>query len=182
MRHPLERIASEYRYRHQRHHAGKGRHGRAAGSFEAFVEALVPYDDNWLTRFLAGTDYMAVGAGDRPYDPLRNAPIDAAVFDRAVGNLEDKLHAFGLCEAFTESVELIHARLGWVPAFYRPINRSEFSATLADLPQSTRDRLAERNSWDLELYARAQKLFWRTYHDVFTERTRTDASAAHERS
>jgi hypothetical protein len=65
----------------------------------------------------------------------------------------------GLLERFEESLALMKLRFGWTLKNYSSFNVTRTRANKRDLPTSTLDLIAERNSFDIALYQCAAKLF-----------------------
>jgi len=65
----------------------------------------------------------------------------------------------GLSERFEESLALMKLRFGWKLQRYSSFNVTRTRPRKADIPQSTLDLIAERNSFDISLYECAANLF-----------------------
>jgi Galactose-3-O-sulfotransferase len=101
--------------------------------------------ENVQCKILAGVDY---------YTPCTNQICEAAK-----ENLERHFSVIGLRERFEESLALMKARFGWKLRNYSSFNVSRTRPGKADLPASTLDLIAEKNSFDMSLYEFAANRF-----------------------
>ena len=100
---------------------------------------------NVQCKILAGVEY--------------NEPCTGEICERAKENLLGYFSVVGLFERFEESLALMKLRFGWKLQRYSSFNVTHNRPRKADLPQSTLDLIAEKNSFDISLYECAAKLF-----------------------
>ena len=162
LREPVARVISMYNF--IRGNPRNWLHHRVAASdigLEEFArEAVDPTVDNEQTRLLSGRgsgDLLGLGPDGRlraPSEPPREVtPQD---LEAAKRNLE-RFCVVGLTERFDETFILIRRALGWRLPLYETRNVSRASA---DVPTpSAILAIAERNRFDLELYAHGRRLF-----------------------
>jgi hypothetical protein len=101
--------------------------------------------DNVQCKFIAGAVYAE--------------PCTAEICERAKENLVRYFSVAGLLERFEESLALMKLRFGWTLKNYSSFNVTRTRPNKRDLPTSTLDLIAERNSFDIALYRCAAKLF-----------------------
>ena len=65
----------------------------------------------------------------------------------------------GLSERFEESLALMKLRFGWKLQRYSSFNVTRTRPRKADIPRSTLDLIAEKNSFDISLYECAANVF-----------------------
>lgn len=163
LRHPVARVQSQYRSFHDESRRARDWRLHIAlerqrdvdfatkASFDEFILSDRPtirgHIDNLQTYFLA----------DRG---LRGRPAVEA----AIRNLHTRIGFFGIQEHFDRSIGLLHLLTGSHRRSSVP--ESERNVSLAadlELSKRGRERLAECTALDAELYAAAQRSFWRTY-------------------
>jgi hypothetical protein len=146
LREPIDRVTSLFEYISRR--PGHALHTKVAGmDLRDFVESGIHHDaTNGQCRLLAGVLESC------------EEPLDASTLDTAWSNLKD-FAAFGLTERFDESLVLYRQRLGWTRLAYAPENSLRRGLRTDSLPYSTLDAVRRRNALDVELYARACRLF-----------------------
>jgi hypothetical protein len=101
--------------------------------------------ENVQCKILAGTEY--------------EEPCTRDICDRAKENLHRYFTVAGLTERFDESLALMKLRFGWKLQRYARFNVTRTRPSKADLPQSTLDLIAEKNSFDISLYECAATAF-----------------------
>ena len=100
--------------------------------------------ENVQCKVLAGAEY--------------STPCTAEICETAKENLR-YFSVVGLSERFEESLALMKLRFGWKLQRYSSFNVTRTRPRKADIPQSTLDLIAERNSFDISLYECAANLF-----------------------
>lgn len=123
------------------------------------LEAI--YDDNQATHFYLNNHQTKVFAVE-PADGITNilrAPmeIDADRLARAKERLAT-VDVLGITERYAEFIEELRTRFGWWPDGLDVTNRGNVSEEPWELSPSFRDRIAEENRFDVELYEYAQSL------------------------
>ncbi len=86
-------------------------------------------------------------------------PCTAEICERAKENLARYFSVVGLFEHFEESLALMKLRFGWKLQRYSSFNVTRRRPRKTDIPQSTLDLIAEKNSLDISLYECAANLF-----------------------
>lgn len=148
LRHPVERVLSLYAYLSRSPDSRLGWSLPEGMTLEAFVDdwEMAPLVHNEQTRLLAG--------------PLAPAPAPATdeTLAMAKRNMTERLVFTGLTERFDESVLVLQRVLEWRTASY---DRRKMAPDQRHLVASSkvRERISERNCFDLELYALASERF-----------------------
>jgi len=101
--------------------------------------------ENVQCKIIAGAEYAK--------------PCTAEICERAKENLGRYFSVVGLFERFEESLALMKLRFGWKLQRYSSFNVTRTRPRKADIPQSTLDLIAEKNSLDISLYNCAANLF-----------------------
>ncbi len=86
-------------------------------------------------------------------------PCTAEICETAKGNLIRYFSVVGLSERFEESLALMKLRFGWKLQRYSSFNVTRTRPKKADIPQSTLDLIAEKNSFDMSLHEFAANIF-----------------------
>ena len=100
--------------------------------------------ENVQCKILAGAEY--------------NKPCPAEICETAKENLR-YFSVVGLSERFEESLALMKLRFGWKLKHYSSFNVTRTRPRKVDIPRSTLDLIAEKNSFDISLYECAAKVF-----------------------
>jgi hypothetical protein len=100
--------------------------------------------ENVQCKILAGAEY--------------NKPCTAEICETAKENLRH-FSVVGLSERFEESLALMKLRFGWKLKRYSSFNVTRTRPSKVDVPRSTLDLIAEKNSFDIALYECAAKVF-----------------------
>lgn len=101
--------------------------------------------DNVQCKIIAGAEYRK--------------PCTAEICERAKKNLLEYFSVVGLFDRFEESLALMKLRFGWKLQRYSSFNVTRSRPRKADIPQSTLDLIAEKNSFDISLYKCAEEIF-----------------------
>ena len=101
--------------------------------------------ENVQCKILAGAEY--------------NKPCTAEICETAKENLLRYFSVVGLSERFEESLALMKLRFGWKLKHYSSFNVTRTRPRKVDVPRSTLDLIAEKNSFDISLYECAAKVF-----------------------
>src|SRR5215472_3749468 len=165
LRNPIERVMSAFYYMSSYVlHPKYWKFKREQWTLEDFVRRLPR--DNVQCKILAGADY--------------NSPCTKETFEQAKENLFKHFSVVGLSERFEESLALMKLRFGWKLQRYSSFNVTRTRPRKADIPQSTLDLIAEKNSLDISLYNCAANLFQtavKTHADEVSQITRELESA-----
>src|SRR5205823_6420223 len=144
LREPVDRVLSAFYFmRSYKLHPLYWRLKFGNYSLEDFVRRS--RRENVQCKVLAGAEY--------------NEPCTAETYERAKENLLRYFSVVGLAERFEESLALMKLRFGWKLQRYSSFNVSRTRPRKADVPRSTLDLIAEKNSFDISLYECAAKLF-----------------------
>jgi len=144
LRDPVERVLSSYYYmRSYKLQPLYWKFKFENWSLEDFIERSPRH--NLQSKILAGIDYTQ--------------PCTAETCETAKENLRRHFSVAGLSERFEESLALMKLRFGWRLPRYSSFNVSRPRPVKTDLPRATLDLIAEKNSFDLALYACAMELF-----------------------
>jgi Sulfotransferase family len=101
--------------------------------------------DNVQTKMVAGAPY--------------EEPCTTEIFEEAKHNLRQHFSVVGLAERFEESLALMKLRYGWKLESYSSFNITRRRPSKQELPQTTLDLIAEKNSFDIALYQLASEIF-----------------------
>jgi|SRR6266496_1250392 len=101
--------------------------------------------DNVQTKMVAGAPY--------------EEPCTPEIFEEAKHNLRRHFSVVGLAERFEESLALMKLRYGWKLESYSSFNITRRRPSKLELPQTTLDLIAEKNSFDIALYQLASEIF-----------------------
>jgi hypothetical protein len=146
LRNPVERIISEYvfgvNYRFHRQHRIISKM-----SLEEFLETLA--NNNSQTKMIAGFDSSS---------DLLSLPCGADTLELAKANLRNHFSLVGLSERFTETLALARRKFGWRVPAYASCNATP-GRKRAVVSARLREVIADRNSFDMELYKYARELF-----------------------
>jgi hypothetical protein len=143
-RDPIDRVLSAFYFmRSYVLHPNYWRFKRNNWGLEDFVRNSPR--DNVQTKIVAGAPY--------------EEPCTAEIFERARQNLHQHFSVVGLSERFEESLALMKLRYSWTLGSYRSFNVTRARPKKRDLPQATLDLIAEKNSFDIALYAEATRMF-----------------------
>jgi len=150
LRDPIERIISEYYYTlSTKEHIYHKYLIENKINFEQFIETGFGdgKDTNWncMARMLAG-NYTE---GDTEID-----------LDMAKQNLKENLLTIGLTEEFDETLQILKWKLGWsIEPFYVKHNVTKSRPKISEIDSTTKEMIAEKNKYDIELYNYAKELF-----------------------
>ncbi len=143
-RDPIDRVLSAFYFmRNYVLHPNYWRFKRDEWELEDFVRNSPR--DNVQTKIVAGASY--------------EEPCTAEIFERAKGNLRQHFSVVGLSERFEESLALMKLRFDWTLGSYYSFNITRTRPKKRDVPQATLDLIAQRNSFDIALYAEAARIF-----------------------
>lgn len=160
LRDPVERVLSLYYY----HKASNG----LTGTLEEYLDAGRDFEiDNGQTRYLCG---------QLEHDDVRFAPCNREMLARAQNHLIRAFSVVGTVERFDESLLLMNRAFGWSISSYERVNVNLERPPGHLVPHSIRQRIAQRNRFDAELYEFAGKLL-----DQRLSETRPPAEEAAER-
>lgn len=107
-----------------------------------------------------------------------------ATLETAMSNLERFFSVVGVSECFDETLVLLKRAFSWnQPLSYLPKLRNQNRPSSASLSQEIRDRIAERNALDIELYQFAKQMldqqiskhgsgFWKEVEELQTSNKR----------
>jgi Galactose-3-O-sulfotransferase len=144
LRDPIDRVISAFYFmRNYMLHPLYWKLRRENWTLEDFVRRSTR--ENAQSKILAGAEF--------------NSPCTAEIFEQAKENLFRHFSVVGLSERFEESLALMKLRFGWKLQRYSSFNVTHARPKKHDLPQTTLDLIAEKNSFDLALYECAAKLF-----------------------
>jgi len=118
---------------------------------------IFPFNYNFQVNLLSDRfDYDY-----KPRDPSDSAdrPPTTKHLEEAKHNLKNHFSLIGLTERFDESIILARRILGIPIPYFSVENRGQGRKAKREYPQKTLDRIAEKNSLDMELYQYAVKLF-----------------------
>ncbi len=148
LRHPIERIISDYYFLHQTpHHPLHDQVVNGQISLQEYVDIPLVMD-NSQTRMLAGAWRQSGG------------PCTVKTLQKANENIQTHFSLIGLTEHFDESLVLLQRRFGWKSILYHsPLNKTANRPHLKDLPKKTVEAIIRANEYDLDLYTFAQTLF-----------------------
>jgi Sulfotransferase family len=143
-RDPIDRVISAYYFmRNYVLHPNYWRFRRDKWQLEDFVRNSPR--NNIQTKIVAGAAYRK--------------PCTTEIFARAREHLYHHFSVVGLSERFEESLALMKLRFGWKLKSYSSFNVTRSRPKKRDLPQTILDLIAEKNSFDVELYSIAKGLF-----------------------
>ena len=147
LREPVERVISEYYF--ALHHPLHPQHKRMQSlTLEQYV-TTTPHH-NLQCKLLAGPppqrDFLA---GDCTDETLAAAKA----------NLAAHFSLAGLTERFDETLALLKVLFGWKLSHYASFNVGQNRPTRQEVPESTRQIIAERNRYDVAIYQHVLPLF-----------------------
>lgn len=147
LRHPIERVVSDYHYVHRtpshpKHEVVRQEDVDLAAAVRS---GIMPMLENGQTRVLSGW-----------WGEYGECPPEAA--DRAMENIDRHVAVAGVTERFDESLLLMRRELGWSrrKTLYVSRNVSSDRPRVEDLPEETVDVIEEHNRVDMELYRRVR--------------------------
>jgi hypothetical protein len=144
VREPVDRVLSSFYFmRTYKLHPLYWKFKRENWSLEDFVRRSAR--ENVQCKIIAGAEYAK--------------PCTAEICERAKENLARYFSVVGLFEHFEESLALMKLRFGWKLQRYSSFNVTRRRPRKTDIPQSTLDLIAEKNSLDISLYECAATLF-----------------------
>jgi hypothetical protein len=147
LRDPVDRTISSYYYARSRK---LDPHHRAATNLSLEQYVSTTPNDNVQTKLIAGRQ--------RQYDFLRGQ-CDADTLEAAKQNLSEHFSIVGLTERFDESLALCKIVFGWKVRQYSSFNVTRSRPSKSNISSTTRDLIAERYRFDVELYDFATRLF-----------------------
>jgi len=143
-RDPIDRVISAFYFmRNYKLHPNYWKFRRLNWKLEDFVRNSPR--DNVQTKIVAGAPY--------------EEPCTPEIYARANDNLHRHFSVVGLSERFEDSLAVMKLRFGWKLASYSSFNITRTRPKKRDLPATTLDLIAEKNSFDLQLYESAARLF-----------------------
>ena len=144
LREPVDRVVSAFYFmRNYKLHPLYWKFRLENWSLEDFVRRSPR--ENVQCKIIAGAEY--------------EEPCTAEICERAKENLVRYFSVAGLSERFEESLALMKLRFGWKLERYSNFNVTRVRPKKGDLPRSTLDLIAEKNSFDVALYELAAKAF-----------------------
>ena len=144
LREPVDRVVSAFYFmRNYKLHPLYWKFRLENWSLEDFVRRSPR--ENVQCKIIAGAEY--------------EEPCTAEICERAKENLVRYFSVVGLSERFEESLALMKLRFGWKLQRYSSFNVTRTRPRKADIPRSTLDLIAEKNSFDVALYQLAAKAF-----------------------
>ncbi len=150
LRNPIERVISHYYYvlRKKDHYLHKTVLEKNL-NLEEYVESKLSVElNNGQTRILAGIDWGAEFGKCPP-----------AMLEQAKKNLQKHFTAVGISEKFSDFLQLLHDKLGWVIPKYKSKNISKNRLKIEDIDKGTLAVIEKYNRLDLELYRYGNTLF-----------------------
>ncbi len=164
LREPVERVISEYYF--AKHYVLHPQHRRMQ-SLTLEEYALKTPHHNLQTKLLAGRgDYPDFLAGD----------CDDATLALAKENLARHFSLAGLAERFDEGLALLKLMFGWNIAKYASFNVTRVRPKKDTVSAAAQAVIAERNRFDVALYAHVVPLFGETLAR-FGDRARVEIEA-----
>lgn len=150
MRHPVERVLSQYYFNRMNHWV--------PDDLEAYVLGRTQYMPDQMAVDNLQTRYISAQAG-LP-DNTTPGACSSKMFEQAKAHLEAYFKIVGLVEAFDTSLVLMQQAFGWRPPYYamhyrRLLKTNHQYRVDPGLVQA----ILDRNAWDIELYQVAQNLF-----------------------
>lgn len=143
-RDPVDRVISAFYFmRNYVLHPNYWKFRRHQWELEDFVRNSPR--DNVQTKIVAGAPY--------------EEPCTAAIFEKAKQNLHQHFSVIGLSERFEESLALMKLRFGWKLEAYSSFNVTRTRPQKREISPATLELIAQKNSYDLELYGEAAKMF-----------------------
>jgi len=148
LREPVDRVISEYYYRHNRLQHPYEDHWMKKLSLEEYIRTTPQH--NIQTKLLAG----------RPsgYDFLAGE-CTAETLAAAKENLAQQFSLIGLTERFEESLALAKLVFGWKIEHFADFNITGKRPAKSSVPQPIRDLIADHYRYDVALYEHATALF-----------------------
>lgn len=169
LRDPVDRVISAFYFmRNYKLHPQYWKLRRENWSLEDFVHRSPR--TNVQCKIIAGAEY------EEPCTPEIGA--------KAIENIHRHFSVAGLSERFEESLALMKLRFGWKLESYSSFNVTRTRPKKRDLPQSTLDLIAEKNSFDVALYAATANKFDQavTQNAAEVSRLTQELEAAKERT
>jgi hypothetical protein len=148
-RHPVNRIISHYEYvlREPSHYLYKKVKKGKMQFQEYALSNFSPELDNHQCRMLLG-------------EPDDEKPFTEEKYNQVIQNLETHFAGFGIMEQFDKSLIYFRKVLGWQEyPFYVKLNTNPKPSDQVQIPDAVRNLIAEKNSWDMRLYAWANEKF-----------------------
>lgn len=147
LRDPVDRAISAYYYMRSRRL--NPQHSMAMRyTLEEFVRNT--RNHNVQTKMLAGHD--------RSYDFI-GGDCDESTLHAAMRNLSERFSLVGLTERFDEALAIAKIRFGWKVNQYAEFNVTGERPRRDAIAPATREMIAERHRFDVELYRHATTLF-----------------------
>ncbi len=169
LRDPVDRVISAFYFmRNYKLHPLYWKLRRENWSLEDFVHRS--QRTNVQSKIVAGAEY--------------ETPCTAEIAAQAIEHVKNDFDVVGLSERFEESLALMKLRFGWKLASYSSFNVTRTRPKKRDLPPATLDLIAEKNAFDVALYATASKKFDETVSQNAAEVSRLtqELHAAKERT
>lgn len=119
--------------------------------------------DNCQVRFLAGVGNLDYGQ------------VNENTYKTAIKNLDEKIHAFGICEQFDKSLIHLKKTLGWSNPYYVKANIAKKDNYIDKFDKQTVELLNHYNQYDIKLYDYALAKFKSLINDYgvsFEEETK----------
>lgn len=113
--------------------------------------------DNCQVRFLAGVGNLDYGQ------------VNEDTYNLAIKNLDEKIHAFGICEQFDKSLIHIKKILDWSTPYYVKANISKKDNYIEKFDDETKELLNHYNQYDIKLYDYAVTKFNTLIKDYNTD-------------
>lgn len=149
LRHPIDRVVSYYYYARDNpsHYLHAIIHEKG-WTLRDMVDRIVTTElDNDQVRWLNPGPHERVGLGK----------VSHAMLDRAKQILGEHFAVVGVAERFHESLVLMQCRFGWLNVAYERKNAGTSRPALHEVPPDVLDLIRERQVYDLELYAHANR-------------------------
>ena len=144
LRDPVDRLISAFYFiRNYKLHPLYWKFRRENWSLEDFVNRSPR--TNVQCKILAGAEY--------------ELPCTEQICAKAIDHADQHFSIVGLSERFEETLALLKLRFGWKLQSYSSFNVTRARPKKHDLPQTTLDLIAEKNAFDVTLYAAASKKF-----------------------
>jgi hypothetical protein len=144
LRDPVDRVISAFYFmRNYKLHPLYWKLRRENWSLEDFVHRSLR--TNVQSKIVAGAEYESV--------------CTAEIAAQAIEHVKQDFSIVGLSERFEESLALMKLRFGWKLESYSSFNVTRARPKKLDLPAATLDLIAEKNAFDVALYAAASKKF-----------------------
>lgn len=160
LRHPVDRVISSFYYIRTKSHVVSYPFIKDL-SFEEYLDSGIGLDsDNHQVRVLSGCPEL-----DAPWDPqgrpIVAPPVERRHLEMAKRNIEERFIVAAGLEQFTALIWFFKRLYGWPlhRVLFRRHNADTGRPLLERVSAATRERLAEMNRYDMELYEWVRERF-----------------------